>query len=193
MLVGVNLLREGLDLPEVSMVAIMDADKTGFLRSPTSLIQTIGRSARNVNAYVVMYADEITPAMRNALDETERRRTKQLAFNEAHGITPQTIKKAIRRGIEIELKAKRTAQGKMEGDDEEVDKAELIEELEKQMLEAAQAMEFEKAADLRDRVQELKNAPDLGPVKRGSGRGKRSKPGTPGTPSGKRRKKQRPR
>ena len=187
-LVGVNLLREGLDLPEVSMVAIMDADKTGFLRSPTSLIQTIGRSARNVNAYVAMYADEITPAMRNALDETERRRAKQLAFNEAHGITPQTIRKAIRRGIEIELKAKRTAQGAMEGDDEEVDKAELIEELQKQMLEAAQAMEFEKAADLRDRVQELKNAPDLGKVKRGRGKQSQAKPGAPGTKAGKRGK-----
>ena len=185
-LVGVNLLREGLDLPEVSMVAIMDADKTGFLRSPTSLIQTIGRSARNVNAYVVMYADQITPAMQNAIDETERRRTKQLAFNQEHGITPQTIKKAIRRGIEIELKARKTAHGKMEGDDEEVDKAELIEELEKQMLEAAQAMEFEKAADLRDRVQELKNAPDMGPIKRGRGKSQKAKPGTPGTKSGKR-------
>jgi excinuclease ABC subunit B len=189
-LVGVNLLREGLDLPEVSMVAIMDADKTGFLRSPTSLIQTIGRSARNVNAYVVMYADQITPAMQNAIDETERRRTKQLAFNQEHGITPQTIKKAIRRGIEIELKARKTAHGKMEGDDEEVDKAELIEELEKQMLEAAQAMEFEKAADLRDRVQELKNAPDMGPIKRGRGKSQKAKPGTPGTKAGKRGKRQ---
>ena len=187
-LVGVNLLREGLDLPEVSMVAIMDADKTGFLRSPTSLIQTIGRAARNVNAYVVLYADEITPAMRDALDETERRRAKQLAFNEKHGITPQTIKKAIRRGIEIELKARKTAREALEGDDEDIDKDELIAELEKAMLEAAQAMEFEKAADLRDKVQELKNAPDMGSVKRGRGKPKRAAPGTPGTKAGKRGK-----
>ena len=170
------------------MVAIMDADKTGFLRSPTSLIQTIGRAARNVNAYVVLYADEITPAMRDALDETERRRAKQLAFNEKHGITPQTIKKAIRRGIEIELKARKTAREALEGDDEDIDKDELIAELEKAMLEAAQAMEFEKAADLRDKVQELKNAPDLGPVKRGRGKPSKPRPGTPGTKAGQRGK-----
>src|SRR5204862_2131629 len=107
-LVGINLLREGLDLPEVSLVAILDADKAGFLRSETSLIQTIGRAARNVNAKVILYADSITPAMRKAMDETARRRVMQLQFNQERGITPQTIKKSIRSGIESEMKARRT-------------------------------------------------------------------------------------
>jgi len=192
-LVGVNLLREGLDLPEVSMVAILDADKTGFLRSPTSLIQTIGRAARNVNAYVVLYADEITPAMQSAIDETERRRTKQLAYNQEHGITPQTIRKAIRRGIEIELRARKTAREAMSDDEQEIDKAELLAEMEKQMLEAAQALEFEKAASLRDRIQEIKAAPALSKVSRRAGKPTKPKPGAPGTPGspGKRSRKSR--
>lgn len=161
-LVGVNLLREGLDLPEVSFVAIMDADKTGFLRSATSMTQQIGRAARNVNAFVVLYADQMTPAMQQAIDETNRRREKQLAFNKAHGITPQTIKKAIRRGLEIELAASRTARKALGAkDDVQYDMNELITQLEKEMLEAARGLEFEKAAMLRDKVKELKDAPQI--------------------------------
>ncbi len=176
-LVGVNLLREGLDLPEVSLVCILDADKQGFLRSPTSLIQQMGRAARNVNAYVVMYADQMTPAMDAAMKETERRRAKQIAYNAAHGITPQTIVKAIRRGLELELKARRTAQTAIAGGDKEYEIAELIRELEADMLAAAQNLEFEKAAKLRDQVKSLKAKAASGATKArraeagGSGKG----------------------
>ncbi|MEM1107134.1 MAG: excinuclease ABC subunit UvrB [Planctomycetota bacterium] len=189
-LVGVNLLREGLDLPEVSLVAIMDADKTGFLRSGTSLIQQIGRAARNENAFVVMYADEVTPAMKEAIDETERRRSIQLAYNEKNGITPKTIKKAIRRGIEMELRARKTAKEALSGDEQEYDRAELLQELESQMLEAAQALEFEKAASIRDKVKEIKAAPAMTKVKLSKKKSK-PKPGTPGTKPVKRGKKKR--
>jgi len=162
-LVGVNLLREGLDLPEVSLVCIMDADKTGFLRSETSLIQTMGRAARNVNAMVVMYADVMTPQMQMAIDETERRRAKQVAYNTQHGITPETIKKAIRRGMEQELKARKTARAALapQKREQEYDREELIGMLEAEMLDAAQQLEFEKAAKLRDQVKELKAMPNL--------------------------------
>ncbi|MEO0514621.1 MAG: excinuclease ABC subunit UvrB [Planctomycetota bacterium] len=187
-LVGVNLLREGLDLPEVSLVAIMDADKTGFLRSGTSLIQQIGRAARNENAFVVMYGDEVSPAMKEAIDETNRRRALQLAYNEKHGITPKTIKKAIRRGIEMELRARKTAQEALSGDDKEYDRAELLLELEAQMLEAAQALEFEKAASIRDKVKEIKAAPAMTKVKMNK-KTTKPKPGTPGTKVAKRGKK----
>ena len=180
-LVGVNLLREGLDLPEVSLVAIMDADKTGFLRSGTSLVQQIGRAARNENAFVVMYADTVTPAMKEAIDETDRRREKQLAYNAEHGITPRTIKKAIRRGIELELRAAKTAKAALSGDEKEYDRAELLAELEKQMLEAAQALEFEKAATIRDKVKEVKAMPTMGKVKLNKKGATKAKPGTPGT------------
>lgn len=160
-LVGINLLREGLDLPEVSLVAILDADKEGFLRSETSLIQTIGRTARNVNAKVILYADRITDSMKKAIDETERRRTIQLAYNAEHGITPQTIRKEIQRGLSDELKARKRAQEAIHLDETEFDRTELIAELEQAMLAAAEALEFEKAAQLRDRLDELKEMPLL--------------------------------
>jgi excinuclease ABC subunit B len=162
-LVGVNLLREGLDLPEVSLVCIVDADKTGFLRSETSLIQTMGRAARNVNAQVIMYADTVTEQMQAAIDETERRRGKQLAYNQEHGITARTIKKAIRRGIEQELSARKTARSAagLAADTETHDRDELVRVLTEEMLEAAQKLEFEKAAELRDQIEALKEMPEL--------------------------------
>jgi excinuclease ABC subunit B len=158
-LVGINLLREGLDLPEVSLVAILDADKAGFLRSETSLIQTIGRAARNVNSEVILYADQITPAMRKAMDETLRRRETQLKYNADHGITPQTIQKAIRTSIESEMKAHRATRDAIHENAEQFDQSELIRLLEEEMLEAAKNLEFERAAQLRDKVNELKGMP----------------------------------
>lgn len=156
-LVGVNLLREGIDLPEVSLVAILDADKEGFLRSETSLIQTIGRTARNVNAEVVLYADTVTESMQRAIDETRRRRELQLAYNTEHGITPTTIKKAIRRGIEEEVEARRVVQRAIgEGSDDRFATLEFVRELEAEMHEAAQQLDFERAAQLRDRIIALK-------------------------------------
>ncbi|MGC4032567.1 MAG: excinuclease ABC subunit UvrB [Tepidisphaeraceae bacterium] len=158
-LIGINLLREGLDLPEVALVCILDADKAGFLRSETSLIQTIGRAARNADSKVIMYADTVTPAMQDAIDETDRRRAKQIAYNKEHGITPATVKKAIRASIEAEVKARKTVQETLGASVNEMDQTELIQMLEQEMLEAAQNMEFERAAQLRDKVQELKGAP----------------------------------
>jgi excinuclease ABC subunit B len=156
-LVGVNLLREGLDLPEVSLVAILDADKEGFLRSETSLIQTIGRAARNVNAKVILYADKVTLAMQNAMDETRRRRELQEKYNAEHGITPETIKKNIRAGIEEAVAAHRSANAAVGRASEDVYVTEeYISELEAEMFEAAKALEFEKAAALRDRIGQLR-------------------------------------
>ena len=156
-LVGVNLLREGLDLPEASLVAILDADKEGFLRSETSLIQTIGRSARNVNAKVILYADKITDSMRKAIDETERRRRLQQAYNEEHGITPETVKRGVRAGIDAEIAARERAnEAAGVADEQEYITREYVAALEKEMLEAADAFEFERAAELRDQVEALR-------------------------------------
>jgi excinuclease ABC subunit B len=158
-LVGVNLLREGLDLPEVSLVAILDADKEGFLRSETSLIQTIGRAARNVNARVILYADKVTDAMKNAIDETRRRRQLQEAYNRQHGITPETIKKNIRAGIEEQVAAHRDANAAVgRGDEADYVTQEYINELQAEMLAAAEALEFERAAALRDRIMQLQDS-----------------------------------
>ncbi|MEX2285651.1 MAG: excinuclease ABC subunit UvrB [Planctomycetaceae bacterium] len=156
-IVGVNLLREGLDLPEVSLVAILDADKEGFLRSATSLIQTIGRSARNVNAEVILYADIVTDSMQQAIEETNRRREMQLQYNRDHGITPETIQKAIRRGIEEEVEARRIVRdaGGL-ADEAQYVTREFLNELEAEMMKAAEALEFERAAELRDRIDALK-------------------------------------
>ncbi|MEL6107389.1 MAG: excinuclease ABC subunit UvrB [Planctomycetota bacterium] len=157
-LVGVNLLREGLDLPEVSLVAILDADKEGFLRSETSLIQTIGRAARNANSKVILYADKVTEAMQLAIDETERRRALQQEYNDAHGITPETIRKTIRAGIEADAaKRKQTAARAKEEAETTYITIELIEAMEQEMLAAAEGLEFERAAQLRDRVLQLKD------------------------------------
>jgi excinuclease ABC subunit B len=155
-LVGVNLLREGLDLPEVSLVAILDADKEGFLRSATSLIQTIGRCARNVNAQVFLYADRVTDAMAQAMEETSRRRQAQLQYNAEHNITPQTIRKAVRDGLAQQLAARKTAREAIHASEAEYDREELIAKLEEEMFQAAEDLEFETAARLRDRVARLK-------------------------------------
>jgi len=160
-LVGVNLLREGLDLPEVSAVAILDADKEGFLRSQTSLVQTIGRTARNINATVFLYADKVTASMQKAIDETDRRRKIQLKYNKDHNITPETIKKEIRRSLTEQIKARRVAREAVRLGDSEYDKVQLASQIEKEMLEAAQALEFERAAFLRDQLRELKELPEL--------------------------------
>jgi excinuclease ABC subunit B len=174
-LVGVNLLREGLDLPEVALVAILDADKEGFLRSETSLIQTIGRAARNVNAEVILYADSVTDSMQRAVGETNRRRELQLKYNADHGITPTTVKSAIKSVIEEEVQAHQLAQevaGK-EGDDYVTE--EFLEALQKEMLEAAQNLEFERAALLRDKIAGLKGekvaTAQVKKGRRGRGRG----------------------
>lgn len=157
-LVGINLLREGLDIPEIALVAILDADKEGFLRSETSLVQTIGRAARNADGHVVMYADNMTDSMRKAIDETERRRKVQMKYNEEHGITPQTIRKAVRDLISISKEITKE-QARFEKDPESMNLGELrklIAEVEKKMRRAAADLNFEAAAELRDQMLELK-------------------------------------
>lgn len=153
-LIGINLLREGLDIPEVSLVAILDADKEGFLRSERSLIQTIGRAARNANGQVIMYADSVTPSMETAIKETERRRKIQLDYNKKHGITPQTIVKKVADVLEISSHDKTNE--KLQKKLSKSQKNKLIAELEKEMKAAAKLLEFEHAAFLRDKIEELK-------------------------------------
>ena len=157
-LVGINLLREGLDIPEITLVAILDADKEGFLRSETSLVQTIGRAARNVEGHVIMYADTITESMQKAMDETSRRREIQMKYNEEHGITPKTIQKSVRDLISISKKVA-ASEMKMEKDPESMSAKELeklIADVTKQMKKAAAELNFEAAAELRDKLIELK-------------------------------------
>jgi len=167
-LIGVNLLREGLDLPEVSLVAILDADKEGFLRSTGSLIQTIGRAARNVHGKALLYADKMTDSMKQAIDETDRRRALQQQYNDAHGITPQTISKPVDMSLariveadylpvpaEEDIAQVPTSAGEMQ---------QLLERLDRQMKEAAKVFEFEKAAKLRDRIKALKTRDLFGSV-----------------------------
>jgi excinuclease ABC subunit B len=158
-LVGVNLLREGLDLPEVSLVAILDADKEGFLRSETSLMQTIGRAARNVNAKVMLYADQVTESMQRAIDETARRRLMQQQYNQEHGITPETIRKEVRSGIEAAAAAHAQANAAVgRTSDAQYITEEYVAELEAEMLAAADELDFERAAALRDRIGQLRDS-----------------------------------
>ena len=179
-LVGINLLREGLDLPEVGLVAILDADKEGFLRSATSLIQTIGRAARNVDGKVVLYADERTPSMQKAIGETERRRAIQQAYNQAHGITPVSVKKTVRETFAITSMTKHDDMDDMTGQE----KAARVALLTEQMRQAARELEFEQAAKLRDQIRKLsgaeaaEKAPDpkpgtIGSKKRSRGRSRK--------------------
>lgn len=161
-LVGINLLREGLDLPEVTLVAILDADKEGFLRSQTSLIQTIGRTARNVDAKVFLYADRVTDSMQKAIDETARRRKIQHAYNKEHNITPETIRKQIYTGLQEKLKARQVAREAIHLSDDEYDTAQVAAQIEKEMLDAAEKLDFERAAFLRDQLKELREMPQFG-------------------------------
>jgi excinuclease ABC subunit B len=172
-LVGVNLLREGLDLPEVSLVAVLDADKEGFLRSNTSLIQTIGRAARNVNAEVILYADKVTQSMQKTIEETERRRTIQLEYNAKHGITPETVKSAITAGIEEEIAAQKFVQEAAGQRPDDYVTEEYLEALHREMLEAADNHEYERAAELRDLIAKLKGQPTAAPQMKKARRGRR--------------------
>jgi excinuclease ABC subunit B len=173
-LVGVNLLREGLDLPEVSLVAILDADKEGFLRSETSLIQTIGRAARNVNAEVILYADRVTESMQRAMEETKRRRELQLAYNAEHGITPETVRTTISMGIEEEIASRKIVTEAIGQQAQDYVTEEYLEELHAEMLQAAANLEFERAAELRDRIAQLKGQPTMAPQVKKSRRRRRA-------------------
>jgi len=161
-LVGINLLREGLDMPEVSLIAILDADKEGFLRSDTSLIQIIGRAARNANGRVIMYADTVTDSMQRAIDETQRRREIQEAYNREHGITPKTIVKPIKPLIETTLVAETSASYATEGKKKKKltkkEKNDLVKTLMREMQQASRGLEFERAAELRDMIMEIEGS-----------------------------------
>ena len=159
--IGVNLLREGLDLPEVSLVAILDADKEGFLRSATSLIQTIGRTARNVNAEVILYGDQVTRSMQRAIEETERRREVQIEYNKQHNIKPQTIRKGIRKSIDDEIASKKIVREMVREEETVYITQEYIKELEEEMLNAARKLDFEKAAEIRDRIIKLQSETEV--------------------------------
>jgi excinuclease ABC subunit B len=178
-LVGVNLLREGLDLPEVSLVAILDADKEGFLRSQTSLIQTIGRAARNVNAEVILYADRVTESMQRAIDETNRRRQLQLEYNRKHGITPRTVQSAIDQSIEDEVNAHRFAQEAAGLDGDDFVTEEYIQELHEEMMRRAKELDFEGAAEIRDRIARLKGEAVASPQVKKPRRGSRKRKSGP--------------
>ncbi len=176
-LVGINLLREGLDLPEVSLVSILDADKEGYLRSQTSLIQTAGRAARHVNGEVVLFADQVTGSMQRLLDVSEYRRVRQLAYNEEHGITPKSVRRAVQESLHVILKAREVEQGIVNESPADFDLNELIRELERDMASAAASLEYERAALLRDQIAELKTGsgvakiePKRTPVKYPAGR-----------------------
>jgi excinuclease ABC subunit B len=175
-LVGINLLREGLDIPEVSLVAILDADQEGFLRSETSLVQTMGRAARNVNGEVVLYDDERTDSMRDAIEETQRRRRIQRQFNEEHGTTPTTIDKEVG---DMNLPGAETDTSDVAGDgpSDEQEAAILVEDLEERMEAAASNLEFELAADIRDRIREVREEYDLAGGDEGEDAGVAPEPG----------------
>ena len=194
-LVGVNLLREGLDLPEVSLVAILDADKEGFLRSDKSLIQTMGRAARNVNAEVILYGDRVTDSMERAIGETNRRRVVQLAYNELHGITPVSVKSAILGSIEDEVAAQKFVQEAAGVAEQDYITAEFLEELQKEMLEAAAGMEFERAAELRDKIARLKGEKVAAPQakKTRGGKSRRGRPNGEKQPDGQPKRQRTPR
>jgi excinuclease ABC subunit B len=162
-LVGINLLREGLDLPEVSLVAILDADKEGFLRSETSLIQTAGRAARHLNGEVILYADVMTDSIKKFLAVTEYRRKRQIAYNEQHHITPRSVSRAVEASLAVYEATRSNAHGVLNDAKMDVDVNETINELETEMLKAAEELQFEKAALLRDQIKELKRMVDGAP------------------------------
>ena len=169
-LVGINLLREGLDLPEVSLVCILDADKEGYLRSQTSLIQTAGRAARHINGQVVLFADQVTNSMQRLLDVTEYRRARQFAYNEEHGITPRSVQRAVQESLHVILKAREIEQGIVRETPSDFDLNELIRELERDMASAAASLEYERAALLRDQIGELKSGSGVSKIEPRSNR-----------------------